>query len=161
MFPYRSSQHIQCTGYQYQTTSATISWNTNNPSSSSVTSQVSYGTTTGYGSSVSDTSLGLHSVNLSSLSAGTKYYYQIQSSISGIPTATYSNYFTTASLPLNPIPSLTNVILVSIPNPSDVGQTVGFGVAVIATKLTVFLPGQLHTRMAVPYWVPVHSMDWV
>jgi hypothetical protein len=118
-----------------KTTSATISWNTNNPSSSSVTSQVSYGTTTGYGSSVSDTSLGLHSVNLSSLSAGTKYYYQIQSSISGIPTATYSNYFTTASLPLNPIPSLTNVILVSIPNPSDVGQTVGFGVAVIATKL--------------------------
>ena len=44
-------------------------------------------------------------------------------------------FFTTASLPLNPIPSLTNIILVSIPNPSDFGQTVDFGVAVIATKL--------------------------
>jgi Bacterial Ig-like domain (group 3)/Purple acid Phosphatase, N-terminal domain len=119
-----------------KTTTATISWNTNNPSSSSVTSQVSYGTDTTYSiGSVPDTSSGLHSVNLSSLLPGTKYYYQIQSTISGIPTATYVNSFTTASLPLNPIPSLTNVILVSIPNPSDFGQTVDFGVAVFATKL--------------------------
>jgi hypothetical protein len=118
-----------------KTTSDTISWNTNNPTGSSVTSQVSYGIDTTYGSSVPDTSSGLHSVNLSSLLPGTKYYYQIQSTISGIPTATYVNSFTTASLPLNPIPSLTNVVLVSLPNPSDFGQTVGFGVAVIATKL--------------------------
>ena len=62
-----------------KTTSATISWNTNNPSGSSVTSQVSYGIDTSYGSSVSDSSTGLHSVNLSTLSPGTKYYYQIQS----------------------------------------------------------------------------------
>jgi len=118
-----------------KTTSDTISWNTNNPTGSSVTSQVSYGIDTTYGSSVPDTSSGLHSVNLSSLLPGTKYYYQIQSTISGIPPATYVNSFTTASLPLNPIPSLTNIILVSIPNPSDFGQTVDFGVAVIATKL--------------------------
>jgi alpha-tubulin suppressor-like RCC1 family protein len=92
------------------TTSATISWNTNNPSGSSVTSQVSYGITIGYGSGVSNTSSGLHSVNLSSLSAGTKYYYQIQSTISGIPPAIYSNYFTTAGLPFVPPPSTTKVI---------------------------------------------------
>jgi hypothetical protein len=116
-------------------TTSTISWNTNNPSSSPVTSQVSYGTTSSYGSSVPDISTGLHSVNLISLLPGTKYYYQIQSTINSIPTATYVNSFTTASLPLNPMPSLTNVILVSIPNPSDFGQTVDFGVAVIATKL--------------------------
>jgi hypothetical protein len=36
---------------------------------------------------------------------------------------------------LRPQPSPTNIILVSIPNPSDVGQTVNFGVAVVATKL--------------------------
>ena len=114
-----------------KTTSATISWNTNNPAGSSVTSQVAYGIDTSYGSNVGDTSTGVHSVNLSSLLPGTKYYYQIQSTISGIPTATYVNSFTTASLPLNPIPSLTNVILVSIPNPSDFGQTVLFGVEVV------------------------------
>ena len=117
------------------TTSATISWNTNNPSGSSVTSQVSYGITTSYGSSVTNTSTGLHNVNISSLSPGTIYDYQIQSTIPSIPTATYAGSFTTASLPLHPQPSPTNIILVSIPNPSDVGQTVNFGVAVVATKL--------------------------
>jgi len=128
------------------TTSATISWNTNNPAGSSVTSQVSYGTTTSYGNSVSDTSTGLHSVDLINLSPGTKYYYQIQSTATIGGTAFSGNYaqtpvtpsqvsFTTASLPLHPQPSPTNIILVSIPNPSDVGQTVDFGVAVVATKL--------------------------
>jgi hypothetical protein len=112
------------------TTSATISWNTNNPAGSSVTSQVSYGIT-----NVSDTSSGLHSVNLSSLSPGTIYDYQILSTIPSIPTASYTGSFTTVSLPLHPQPSPTNIVLVSIPNPSDVGQTVDFGVAVIATKL--------------------------
>jgi Bacterial Ig-like domain (group 3)/Fibronectin type III domain len=115
------------------TTSATISWNTNNPTGSSVTSQVSYGITTSYGSSVSNTSSGLHSVNLSSLSPGTIYDYQIQSTISGVPTATYAGSFTTAALPLHPKPIATNVILVSFPNPSDFGQTVLFGVGVVPT----------------------------
>jgi hypothetical protein len=89
------------------TTSATISWNTNNASGSSVSSVVSYGITIGYGSSVNNTSSGLHSVNLSSLSAGTEYYYQIQSTISGIPPATYSNNFNTAGIPFHHLPQPT------------------------------------------------------
>ena len=102
---------------------------------SSVSSQVSYGITTGYGKSVSDNSSGLHSVNISGLASGTIYDYQIQSTISGIPPALYTGSFTTSALPLLPPPSPTKVILISLPNPSDVGQSVFFGVSVIATKL--------------------------
>ena len=45
--------------------SATISWDTNSPGGNSVNSQVSYGVTTSYGKSVSDSSSGIHhSVNI-------------------------------------------------------------------------------------------------
>ena len=64
------------------TTSATISWDTNTPSTQTVNSQVAYGITTGYGSVANDTSSGIHHfVNISALTASTKYYYQIQSKI--------------------------------------------------------------------------------
>jgi hypothetical protein len=127
--------------------SATISWDTNSPGSTTVNSRVSYGITTSYGMSVTDSSSGVHhSVYITGLSAGTTYYYQIQSTdVIGSNTfsATYAQApvtssqvsFTTASLPLHPQPSPTSVILVSIPNPSDIGQTINFGVAVVATKL--------------------------
>jgi hypothetical protein len=123
--------------------SATISWDTNSPGSTTVNSQVSYGITTSYGTSVTDSSSGVHhSVNLTGLSASTTYYYQIQSTavIGGTSfSATYAQLpitpsqvsFTTAALPLHPKPIATSVILVSCPNPSDYGQTVLFLVGVV------------------------------
>ena len=129
------------------TNSATISWDTNSPGTTTVNSQVSYGTSISYGKSASDSSSGIHhSVNITGLSAGTIYYYQIQSTdvIGGNTfSATYAQLpitpsqvsFKTAALPLLPPPSPTKVILISLPNPSDVGQSVFFGVSVIATKL--------------------------
>jgi len=107
--------------------SAAISWKTNNPSGSQVNSVVSYGVTLAYGSSVSDTSSGLHSVNLSSLSSNATYYFQIQSTITGLPPAIYTGSFKT----LNSAPALTKLVLVALPSPSDYGQTVYFGAAVI------------------------------
>ena len=123
--------------------SATISWDTNSPGATTVNSQVSYGVTTSYGKSVSDSSSGIHhSVNITGLSSSTTYYYQIQSTdvIGGNTySATYAQLpitpsqvsFKTAALPLRPKPIATSVILVSFPNPSDVGQTVLFGVGVV------------------------------
>jgi hypothetical protein len=123
--------------------SATVSWNTNSPGSTTVNSQVSYGVTTSYGASVIDSSSGVHhSVNLTGLSASTTYYYQIQSTavIGGTSfSATYAQLpitpsqvsFTTAALPLHPKPIATSVILVSCSNPSDYGQTVLFLVGVV------------------------------
>ena len=110
--------------------SATISWNTNNPSGSPVNSVVSYGKTAGCGSNVNETSSGLHSVNLSSLSSNTTYDFKIQSTITGLPPATYTGSFTT----LKSAPSPTTLCLISLPNPSDFGQTVYFGAAVILSN---------------------------
>lgn len=113
--------------------SATISWDTNNPTSSSVTSQVSYGKDTNYGKSVSDNSAGHHVVNISGLSSSTIYDYQIQSTatIVGIAfPATYTGSFTTLKSALTP----TKLVLVALPDPSDLGQTVYFGAAVILSN---------------------------
>lgn len=58
------------------TTSATITWTTNESSST----QVQYGTTTIYGSSVNGTAnVTSHSVNLTGLTAGTTYHYRVVS----------------------------------------------------------------------------------
>jgi Bacterial Ig domain/Kelch motif/Galactose oxidase, central domain len=58
--------------------SATITWTTDQAS----TSQVAYGTTSEYGSlsNLSSTLVTAHAVNLSGLTAGTMYHYQVQSS---------------------------------------------------------------------------------
>jgi hypothetical protein len=58
-------------------TSAVITWNTNEPS----TSAVDYGTTTGYGSSTSDNSMTtIHSVTIHGLTPAVPYHYQVRSS---------------------------------------------------------------------------------
>lgn len=120
------------------TTSATISWDTNNPTGVSVTSQVSYGITTGYGKSVSDNSSEHHSVDISGLLPGTVYDYQIQSAIVGFTATPFTGSFKTlAAPPITP----TNIMLTSFPNPSYCGQTVYFGVVVMTSSLKSIATG--------------------
>lgn len=80
--------------------SATISWTTNEPS----TSTVNYGLTSGYGNNASDgILLTSHSLDLSGLSANTGYHYQVVSSDASNNTASSSdNTFLTAANPSNP-----------------------------------------------------------
>jgi hypothetical protein len=74
---------------------ATITWTTNEASSS----VVEYGTTTSYGSTATGSSgVTSHSVGLSGLSAGTTYHYRVKSTDGSGNTATSSDYtFTTTS----------------------------------------------------------------
>ena len=111
-------------------TSASISWDTNNPSGDSVNSQVFYGKDPSYGKSVSDNSAGHHSVNISGLSSNTTYDYKIQSAIVGFTATPFLGSFTT----LKSAPTPTKLCLISLPNPSDYGQTVYFGAAVILSN---------------------------
>jgi hypothetical protein len=77
------------------TTSATIQWTTDIPSSS----QVEYGTTGGYGSSTAlDSNLVTsHSQTLSGLSPGTAYHYRVRSVASGSGAVSGDFAFTTAA----------------------------------------------------------------
>ena len=69
-------------------TSATVTWTTDEPA----TSQVNYGTTTGYGSASSSAALVTsHSITLTGLTAETTYHFQIQSTDSLANTATSSD----------------------------------------------------------------------
>ena len=82
-------------------TSATVTWNTNNPASS----QVMFGTTASYGSSTTldSTLVSSHSQNLSGLSASTTYHYQVQSKDSGGTLVTSNDLtFTTPAAPSCP-----------------------------------------------------------
>lgn len=75
---------------------ATITWNTNEAS----TSQVEYGTTASYGSSTTLNSslVTSHSVNITSLSAGTTYHYRVRSiDEAGNLQVSSDNTFTTSS----------------------------------------------------------------
>jgi hypothetical protein len=77
-------------------TSATITWTTDQPSSS----LVNYGASTAYGSAspLNSTLATAHSVTLTGLTAGTTYNYQVASANSAGTTATSGNYtFATAS----------------------------------------------------------------
>jgi hypothetical protein len=77
-------------------TSATITWSTDQPSSS----QVNYGTTTGYGfsSPLNSTLVTSHSVTLTGLLAGTIYDFEVVSANAASTSATSANNsFTTAS----------------------------------------------------------------
>ena len=71
-----------------QPTAATITWATDKASNSKVV----YGTTTAYGSSVSDATFTTsHSVAISSLTAGTTYHFEVVSADGGGDTATSSD----------------------------------------------------------------------
>ena len=77
--------------------SAVITWQTNKASSS----QVSYGTSTAYGSSspLNSTLVTSHSVTLTGLSASTTYHYQVQSTDQGGSTSVLGDFtFATAAV---------------------------------------------------------------
>lgn len=84
----------------FSTTSATITWTTDQPSSS----QVKYGTTTSYGStsSLNSSLVTSHSVTLTGLTQGTTYDYAAVSANSAGLSTTSGNYtfFTTAAGPV-------------------------------------------------------------
>ena len=75
-------------------TSATVSWTTN----ASANSRVDYGTTPGYGSNVTDSTLVTsHSLTLNSLTCNTTYHYQITSVGSAGSASTADATFTTGA----------------------------------------------------------------
>ena len=75
-------------------TTAIISWNT----SANATGSVNYGTTSGYGSSASDTNSSTsHSVTLSGLTPSTTYHYQVTSTNGSDSALSSDNTFTTAA----------------------------------------------------------------
>jgi PGF-pre-PGF domain-containing protein len=82
------------------TSSATITWTTDEPSNS----VVEYGTTASYGSTASDATLVTsHYIPLTGLSSGTTYHYRAKSTDASGNTATSSDYtFTTSSPPPPP-----------------------------------------------------------
>ncbi len=84
-------------------TEATISWNTDK----SADSVVAYGTTSGYGSVSSDTTLRTsHSRTVTGLAAATTYHYQVRSTDStGNATTSADNTFTTAAPEAAPTPA--------------------------------------------------------
>ena len=79
-------------------TSATLSWSTDQPSSS----QVEYGTTIGYGSFsvLNSAPVTLHSVTLTGLSPGTTYDYAVMSADSAGPAASANFIFSTPAIVL-------------------------------------------------------------
>lgn len=91
------------------TTSATITWTTNEPADS----QVEYGNTTSYGSfsSLSSTRVTSHSVTLTGLSPATTYNYRVISrDAASNPTTSLNRTFITQSLPdTTPPNSVTNL----------------------------------------------------
>jgi hypothetical protein len=81
------------------TASATITWTTDQPSSS----QAEYGTTTGYGSlsAVGSALVTAHTVTLSGLTPGTTYYYAVLSTdAAGAATSANFTFSTTESVPV-------------------------------------------------------------
>jgi phosphodiesterase/alkaline phosphatase D-like protein len=80
------------------TTSATVTWQTNNASNS----RVDYGTTTGYGSAVTNaSSASAHTISLSGLTPNTTYHYKVTSVDSFTQTTSSADAtFTTTAPPL-------------------------------------------------------------
>jgi phage tail protein X len=90
------------------TTGATISWTTDEPS----TTQVNYGTTTSLGSSASSGgSVTSHSVALSGLASGTQYFYQVKSvdSNNNVGVSAQSSFSTVAVRTVPPV--ISNVVV--------------------------------------------------
>lgn len=81
-------------------TNATLTWNTNEPSSI----RLDYGPSSAYGQSIAQTLLGTsHSVSLSGLSPGTIYHYQVTAKDgAGLSTSTPDLTFTTLNPPVDP-----------------------------------------------------------
>jgi YVTN family beta-propeller protein len=93
-------------------TSATITWTTDQASSS----QVNYGLTSGYGSlsPLNSTLVTSHSVTLSGLAPGTTYNYDAASaSVYGTGTSTNYSFTTAANSPLPPVISNINTTVTS------------------------------------------------
>jgi peptidoglycan/xylan/chitin deacetylase (PgdA/CDA1 family) len=73
---------------------ATITWSTNEPAAS----QLAYGTTTSYGTTLQDATLSVGpTFSLSGLSASTAYYFQVTSTDAYGNSSTYTGTFTTPS----------------------------------------------------------------
>ena len=93
-------------------TSATVTWTTDESSDS----KVNYGTTTSYGANKSSASMvTTHSVNVTGLTAGTTYHYQVVSTDASSNTATSSDktFTTTAAADTTP-PVITSISSSSI-----------------------------------------------
>ncbi len=98
---------------------ATITWTTNE----AATTQVEYGTTTGYGTITLNSSLVTsHSQSLTGLTAGTLYHYRVKSSDAAGNPATSGDYtFTTSAAADTTPPTITNVTSAGI---SSTGATI-------------------------------------
>jgi hypothetical protein len=96
---------------------ATVSWTTDLTASS----QVNYGTTNAYGSTISDSTLvAAHSVSLTSLTCATTYHYQVSSvATPGNSADSSDSTFTTAACPI----SITGVSVITAPNSATVSWT--------------------------------------
>lgn len=102
------------TNVNVNATTRTITWNTNEPS----TSVVNFGITTAYGSNQTNTTLvTAHSVTLNNLAGNTTYNYQVRSAdAAGNIATSANNTFTTPALPA----TITNIVVV----PTATGATI-------------------------------------
>jgi hypothetical protein len=101
--------------------SVTISWTTDK----SATSVINYGTTSGYGSTKSDTTLATsHSLTLDSLSTNTSYHYQV-TSVDGFgnTVSTSDNTFATASTVSTTTTTTSVVVVTQAPSAKAVSDT--------------------------------------
>jgi beta-lactam-binding protein with PASTA domain len=112
------------------TSSASISWTTNVPT----TSQVDYGPSASYGSSIVDPALlSLHSMSLASLSAGTPYFFQVKGADAAGHAAAASGYtFVTATT----VPNVVNMTQSNATNALAAAH-VTVGTVTTATSATV------------------------
>ncbi|MFA4829001.1 MAG: DUF1566 domain-containing protein [Thermodesulfovibrionales bacterium] len=100
------------------TNSATITWTTDQPSDS----LIQYGTTTSYGSSITDSTLTTsHSITLTNLTSSTTYHFRVTSTNSyGFSTTSGDNTFTTSSPPSSITLTITSPLNGETINKSDV-----------------------------------------
>jgi hypothetical protein len=115
-------------------TSATITWTTDQPS----TSQVTYGTSSVYGASspLSTAMVTSHSVTLTGLTAGTTYNFQVSSANAGnANTTSPNNTFATPSAATGTAPKLSYVAYWGI---TSSGITISWSTDVPATTVVAF-----------------------
>jgi hypothetical protein len=98
-------------------TSAVLTWN----SSLTATGTVNYGTTSGYGSSVTTSSGTSHSATLSSLSPSTTYHYQISVTSEGGTTSSTDATFTTSTADV--VTTVTNTVTTTTTTTNTVTNT--------------------------------------
>jgi phosphodiesterase/alkaline phosphatase D-like protein len=100
-------------------TSATVTWTTDEASST----VVRYGTTSGYGSTVTNPALvTVHSATLTNLTASTTYHFQVSSTDSGSNSANSGEFtFATTSAPDKTPPVISSIAAINL---SDVAATI-------------------------------------